>query len=219
MSYAILLLEDDRLFAETIEDFLHTRGYSVTTCFDPYSALDRCYEKRFDLYLLDVNLPFEDGFSFLRQLRESDDTTPAIFLTSREGIDALKEGFGSGGDDFLRKPFDLTELQLRIEALLRRELRTRIVSIGALRYDLTKRQLFDAAGNSIVLSPKARLLLELLLKRRGMLVDIETIKATLWASAEEASEGAIRVYIAQLKRHLGDAILNERGLGYRLKEV
>jgi len=106
----ILIVEDDKLFNETLEDFLDEEGYDVQCVLDPYSALDLSYENLFDLYLFDVNLPYENGFELLKKLRESGDDTPCIFITCREDKASLKEGFEKGGDDYIQKPVDLDEL-------------------------------------------------------------------------------------------------------------
>ncbi len=217
MSAKILLLEDDRLFNETLQDFLEEEGFAVDVALDPYSALDLTFENTYDLYLFDVNLPYESGFDLLTKLREAKDTTPAIFLTSREDKGSLKEGFGAGADDYLKKPVDLEELYLRINALLRRQIRHERLQVGPYLLDYASRTLYDEVGKSVGLSNKTIDLLVLLIERKGELVPFETIRDRLWAAGDEASDGALRVYIAQLKKYFPDAIVNVRGLGYRWK--
>jgi two-component system response regulator QseB len=211
----ILLLEDDRLFNETLQDFLEEEGMQVDTALDPYTALDLAYEKIYDLYLFDVNLPYESGFDLLGRLRESGDMTPTIFITSREDKASLKEGFGSGGDDYLKKPVDLEELRLRIDALLRRQVRHTMLPLGRYRFDTQNRRLY-LDGEEIVLGKKSAMLLLVLLEAQGNIVSLEAIKTRLWSTSEPASDGALRVYVAQLKRYFPHAIENERGVGYRL---
>ena len=217
MSAKLLLLEDDRLFNETLQDFLEEEGFSVDTALDPYTALDLTYSKTYDLYLFDVNLPYESGFDLLGKLRESQDVTPAIFLTSREDKASLHEGFGVGADDYMKKPVDLDELLLRIEAVLRRQIRQTHVQVGEYRLESMSKTLYDTSGNELNISKKAVDLLMLLLEAKGELVSMETIKDRLWASGQQASDGALRVYIAQLKKYFPEAIVNVRGLGYRWK--
>jgi len=106
----ILLLEDDKLFNETLQDFLEEEEYELEYALDPYTALDLAYEQNFDLYLFDVNLPYESGFDLLKKLRESGDSTPTIFITSRDDKESLREGFMVGADDYIKKPIDLDEL-------------------------------------------------------------------------------------------------------------
>ena len=213
MSAKLLLLEDDRLFNETLQDFLEEEGYSVDTVLDPYSALDLTYENNYDLYLFDVNLPYESGFDLLSKLRQSGDETPVIFITSREDKASLKEGFAKGGDDYIKKPVDLEELGLRIEAILRRQVRQSLLQLGSYRFDIHSRQLYDAQGDAL-LGQKAALLLLVLLEAKGGIVPLEEIKRRLWSAAEEGSDGALRVYITQLKKYFPDQIRNERGVGY-----
>jgi len=213
----LLLLEDDKLFNETLQDFLEEEGFSVDTALDPYTALDLTYSKTYDLYLFDVNLPYESGFDLLGKLRESQDVTPAIFLTSREDKASLHEGFGVGADDYMKKPVDLDELLLRIEAVLRRQIRQTHVQVGEYRLESMSKTLYDTSGNELNISKKAVDLLLLLLEAKGELVSMETIKDRLWASGQQASDGALRVYVTQLKKYFPEAIVNVRGLGYRWK--
>ena len=97
----ILVVEDDKLFNETLEDFLEEEGFSLHCVLDPYTALDFTYENNYDLYLFDVNLPYETGFKLLEKLRSSGDNTPCIFITSRNDKASLKVGFEHGGDDYV----------------------------------------------------------------------------------------------------------------------
>ena len=210
----ILLLEDDRLFAETLADFLEEEGYGVTVVLDPLSAMDRAFSGRYDLYLFDVNLPFESGFELLAKLREGEDRTPTIFLTSREDKSSLIEGFESGADDYLRKPVDLDELLVRIEAVLRRREGKRRIRVGAYEADLVAKQLYRD-GEPVDLSARLFDLLMLLSGAHGETVTTERILTELWPREQEASYGALRVYITRLKKLFGDRIENVRGVGYR----
>ena len=214
----ILLLEDDKLFNETLQDFLEEEGFSVDCVLDPYSALDLTYENNYNLYLFDVNLPYENGFELLQKLRESGDETPCIFITSREDKDSLKEGFTQGGDDYITKPVDLDELLLRVNAVLRRQVRTQVVKVGTYSFDILTKTLYEKEVR-VELSQKSSELLFVLLERRGQVVPLEQIKAHLWAASQEASDGALRVYIAQLKKYFPTQIENERGVGYRIQKA
>lgn len=215
MSAKILLLEDDKLFNETLQDFLEEEGFTLHTVLDPYSALDLAYENNYDLYLFDVNLPYENGFELLEKLRHAGDMTPTIFITSRDDKASLKEGFIRGGDDYITKPVDLDELLLRINAVLRRQTRSRFVQIGKLRFDVMSKQLYEN-DKVLELTQKASELLLVLLEAQGSVVSSEQIKERLWSSAEEASDGALRVYVAQLKKYFPMHIDNVRGVGYKM---
>jgi DNA-binding response OmpR family regulator len=214
MSASILLLEDDRLFNETLQDFLEEEGYELSFALDPYTALDITYEKNFDLYIFDVNLPYESGFDLLKKLRDSGDTTPTIFITSRGDRESLRDGFGVGGDDYLRKPIDLDELLFRIEALLRRVVRTRQITIGEYMIDSKEKQLY-LNGTIVELPKKVIELLLLFISSKGEIVHLDEIKSKLWSVSQDASDGSIRVYITQLKKLFPDSIENIRGVGYR----
>jgi len=210
----ILVLEDDKLFNETLEDFLEEEGFTVESVLDPYSALELTYMSKFDLYLFDVNLPYESGFSLLKQLREAGDTTPTIFLTSRDDKPSLKEGFGVGADDYMKKPIDLDELFYRINALIRRQTRTDKLVIGAYHLDCNAKQLYRES-ELLACSTKSIELLLLLIVAKGEVVTTEEIIERLWHSSEEASLGAIRVYVTTLKKYFPLNIQNIRGVGYR----
>jgi len=211
----ILLLEDDRLYSETLCDWLEEEGFEVEACYDPHTAFEVCFSRRFDLYLFDINLPFQNGLETFRQLRQSGDETPVIFLTSREDKTSLLEGFEIGADDYLRKPVDLEELSARLTAALRRRRRGgEPRTLGAYTMDPRSRDLL-LEGKPLRLGRKIYDLLELFLERSGETVSQEEIKERLWRYDEEASEGAIRVYVTRLKKLFPEAIQNVRGVGYR----
>lgn len=214
MPSSILLLEDDRLFSETLQDFLEEEGFAVQCALDPRTALECTYTHKFDLYLFDVNLPYESGFDLLERLRESGDMTPTVFLTSREDKASLHEGFLHGADDYLRKPVDLEELLLRLHAIIRRQTREEQVTIGSYQLDLLTKTLRQPSGEPVEITQKAVELLLLLLEENGTVVTAERIKERLWSASRSASDGALRVYITQIKKLFPSAIKNVRGVGY-----
>jgi len=214
MASKILLLEDDKLFNETLQDFLEEEGFALACALDPRTALELTYRSNFDLYLFDVNLPYENGFDLLKRLRESGDMTPTIFLTSREDKASLQEGFALGADDYMRKPVDLDELLLRIRAIIRRQTREEILQLGAYRLDLVSKSLTHTDGEAVEISQKAVDLLIVLLEADTATVSAERIKDKLWAASKTPSEGALRVYVTQIKKYFPEAIKNIRGVGY-----
>ncbi|DAB40129.1 MAG TPA: two-component system response regulator [Sulfurovum sp. UBA12169] len=216
MSIRLLVLEDDRLFNETLQDFLEEEGFIIDCALDPYSALDFTYKFKYDIYLFDVNLPYESGFDLLEKLRESKDMTPAIFLTSREDKDSLAQGYRAGADDYMKKPIDLEELLFRIEALLRRQTRHSRIILGEFELDTVAKKLC-LNGKAVDITQKAVELLVLLFESKGEVVTIERIKDRLWSADQMPSEGALRVYITQLKKYFPYAILNIRGIGYQFR--
>ena len=212
----ILLLEDDKLLNETLEDFLEEENFVVHTALDPYSTLDLAYEHRFDLYLFDVNLPYESGFNLLQKLRESGDKTPTIFLTSRDDKASMIEGFKVGADDYMKKPIDLDELLLRIKAILRRQIRSDKITLGDYTLDCNAKRLY-CNNKLMAVTTKAIDLLLLLITSKGEVVRVEKIASHLWHVNEDISLGGIRVYIASLKKYFPDNIENIRGVGYRFR--
>ncbi|MGW8168888.1 MAG: response regulator transcription factor [Sulfurovaceae bacterium] len=216
MHARLLLLEDDRLLNATLKDFLEDEGFGVDATFDPYSAFDLTYKRKYDCYLLDVKLPYESGFDMLSKLRNSGDMTPAMFITSKSDTASLQEGFDAGADDYLKKPVDLDELLCRVRALLKRQTRLQKVPIGEYQFDIYSKKLFRE-NEEMELSIKAGQLLQLLIEANGRVLSLDEIKAALWSSANEASDGSLRVYITQLKKYFNDNIRNIRGIGYCLE--
>ncbi len=212
----ILLLEDDSLLAETINDLLEDENFEVTHVPNGQLLLDVTYENKFDLYLLDINVPLIDGITCLKELRNSDDNTPAIFLTSYKDKDTLHNGFTSGADDYIKKPFDNDELILRINALLKRNKKDMVECVALLCHDsIHKRILYNK--KELELSKKEYQLLHLLMVHANAPVPKELIIDELWSSSETGSDGAIRVYINRIKQLLPDmSIENIRGIGYKL---
>lgn len=212
----ILLLEDDLLLGETLEDLLDEEGYALTWCKNGQEALDASYNAKFDLYIFDINVPLINGLTLLNELRLADDLTPAIYLTSHQEKSVMQEGFASGADDYLKKPFDSDELLLRIKALLRRTSGRSKPCSGSLCIDRERHTIYEEK-RALSLSKKEYTLLALFIENSGKTVSKEMIVDALWSTEEGMSDGAIRVYINRLKQELSGAeIRNVRGIGYRL---
>jgi DNA-binding response OmpR family regulator len=217
----LLLLEDDDLFGESVEEFLDEAGFSVVWVKSGSEALEATFLQSFDVMVLDVNVPSPNGFEVLTQLRQGGNKTPALFLTSRNSDADTLRGFDVGCDDFLKKPCSLQELLVRIKTRIRG-------SFGQLHetVDLGNDLVFDIyeecitkGGKRIVVNPKELALLKILIKNKGHVVSTMMIEQELYGNANEASYGAIRVYIANLKKIIGEEkIENIRGVGYRLEE-
>ncbi len=212
----VLLLEDNLLFAESLVDLLEENGFEVVHAPNGQSALEKTFSQRFDLYLLDINVPLIDGNTLLQELRDAKDTTPAIFVTSHKDKEMLKKSFLCGADDFITKPFDNEELLLRISALLKRAKSDSVSCVGLLCNDaLHKRFLYNK--QELELSKKEYELLLLLVKHVNATVPKEMILDALWSSSEGGSEGALRVYINRIKQLIPQlSIENIRGIGYKL---
>lgn len=217
--YKILLLEDDELFASTLEDFLSDEGFEVDIASDGEKCLELNFEKNYDLYVFDINVPKINGLDLLKQLRESDDNTPTIFLTSYKDKDTLHDAFLKGCDDYLKKPVDLDELILRIKALLKRNKKQfEIISLSdTLTFNPLNKRVYNN-GIDLNFPIKVLELIELFIENRGEIVTKNMIISKLWSTNEDYSEGSIRVYINQIKKILHkDAILNIKGIGYKIE--
>ena len=217
--YKILVLEDDELFASTVEDFLCDEGFEVDIAFDGEECLDFNFKKNYDLYIFDINVPKINGLELLEQLRTSGDNTPSIFLTSYKDKDTLQTAFLNGCDDYLKKPADLDELLLRIKALLKRNKKQfDIIKLSnTLSFNPANKRVYE---NEIDLNLPIKVLelMELFVENRGEIVSKEMIISKLWSTNQEYSEGSIRVYINQIKKLFHrDTILNIKGVGYKIE--
>lgn len=220
MNSTVLILEDDPLLGETLEDFLETKGFEPVLFTQSKAALEACYSQIFGLYLLDINVPNMNGLEFLTLLRQSGDETPAIYITSAKDTQTLIKGFRSGADDYIKKPFDLEELSCRIRAVLERNghFKEKMVIDDTFTIDLRHKVLYKNA-KELLLNPKDFELLVLLVQNRGKVVTKEIIAKRLWSPSEGIHEGALRVYINNLKKIFGkESIENIRGVGYRFSE-
>lgn len=214
----ILLVEDDETLSELISEYLSEQGYDVTVRTDAKAALDTAYERNFDILILDVKLPKGDGFSLLRELRRLGDDTPAIFTTSLNALQDLEIGYKSGCDDYLKKPYELKELLLRIQILIKRKfshVNDEFIELnGGYKFYPSSKTLRQN-GQIVNLSNKESELLALFLENKNALLSKETIFEKIWNYGEEPSELSLRVYVKNLRRILGkDAIINRRGDGY-----
>ncbi len=222
MKAKILLLEDDLTLNETIVDFLEENNFEVTPVYDGEEASELIYEQLFDLFLLDVNVPSLNGFELLKQKRKDGVTTPAIYITSLNSIDSLEDGYNSGCDDYVRKPFLLKELLFRIETILKRgffhETNSQISINESIKYDTNSNKLF-VETKEVALSSKEALLLKLFLQHKNETLTHETIQAALWRYDETPSESSLRTYVKNLRKHIGkEKIVSIKKLGYRLTD-
>lgn len=218
MAYKILIVEDDLSLVEMMEEFLSEEGFSVWVAHHAKEALELAYEQHFDMLILDVKLPFGDGFSLLQEIRKLGKQTPAIYTTSLNSIQDVERGFQSGCDDYLRKPFELKELLVRIHGILKRSFSHHLEdseSLGnGLCFSYAKKALMRD-GNKISLSNKEIELLTLFLQNKNRFISYEEIYERLWEYGETPSEMSLRVYIKHLRQLIGkEKIINQRGSGY-----
>jgi len=211
----ILLLEDDEVLSETLIELLESEEFEITHVRDGEMALDATFTKKFDLLLLDVNVPFLNGFELLKSLRDSSDMTPAIFITSLSDVASLSEGFDVGADDYIKKPFDFDELLVRINALIRKSYHTYAneIKVDKFRFVIEKNELY-LDSDFIALSPYELQITKLLFQNLNKTLEKELIFQTL-SEGNEMSEGALRVHINKLRK-IGLPITTLKGIGYRL---
>ncbi len=215
----ILLLEDDANLNDTVTEFLEDQGYDVVSVYDGDEAQEKLYESRYDLLLLDINVPGIDGLKLLKESREGGVVAPAIFITSMDTVDDLEKGFNSGCDDYIRKPFALKELHIRIETLLKRDFfhnSKELMQIAeGISYDIKSNELL-INGEDISLGNKESRLLKLFLKHEGEVIAHERIYENLWDYDEEPSDTALRTYIKNLRKIIGkERIVSIKKQGYK----
>jgi two-component system, OmpR family, response regulator len=211
----ILFLEDDPVIADVVRDFL-SEPYDVQHCFDSETALRYAEDEDFSLYIFDINVPGISGIELLRSLRDFNDATPAIFITAYQDVEHLKAGFSAGANDFIRKPFELEELQVRIENIKRQfSMTEEIVINGQIRFNTLTHKLIS--GDEVVsISAKESGILHYLISNKNRVVSVEEILQNLWVYDEMPSQDTIRTYIKNLRFILGkEHIINVRGEGYR----
>lgn len=214
----ILLLEDDVILNEIIEEFLLSLNYEVITAFDGNIAEELIYEESFDLLLFDVNIPNITGFELLKNIRQNNINIPIIFITSRHTADDVKIGFNSGCDDYIKKPFELSELQLRIENIKRLR---QIDNHGQIKIDNDifynyEKKVIIRNNEEFNLSKIESKILEYFLKNKNKTISIDEISVNNWLYDEMPESTTIRTYIKNLRKKLNDeTITTLKGIGYR----
>lgn len=220
MKSKILLLEDDCTLSETVSEYLLDEGFEVVCVYDGDEAISTIYEQNFDLLLLDVNVPNKNGFEVLKEVRAKDETTPAIFITSLNSVDSLEEGFSSGCDDYIRKPFALKELLIRIQTLLKREFikKDEIIISPNIIFDVLSNKLM-CDNEEVKLNLKEVKLLKILLQHPNELLSHDKIYNYVWEYGEDYSDNSLRTYIKNLRKIIGsEKIVSVKKLGYRFNQ-
>lgn len=199
---SLLLVEDHRELAQTVLEYLEEAGATVDYASNPSLARELMRGHHYDLMLLDIMLPGEDGYSLCNHLREElMKETPVIFLTARDQLDDKLEGFARGGDDYIVKPFALPELAARIQALIRRqrhEVAPHVLKVADLELD-PSRQEVRRAGERLRLSPTAFRILRILMRESPRLVSREQLEQELWGDLVPDSD-ALRSHLYNLRK-------------------
>ena len=218
----ILVAEDDPLLADGLIRALRVAGYAADRVADGHAAESALLTQHFDLLILDIGLPGLDGFQVLKRARERKIDVPVLILTALDAVENRVHGLDLGADDYLVKPFELTELEARVRALTRRARGNAlpVVSHGALTFD-PRQRIASAHDKPLDLSAREIALLEIFLARAGRVVNKEQIIDLLCQWGEEVSANAVEVYVHRLRKKLEPAdvkLTTLRGLGYCLEK-
>ena len=220
----ILVVEDERALCETIVRSLRRLAYSVDPCYDGDTAIDLLGSERYDLVLLDLNLPGADGMTVLRTLRQTDRETRVLILSARSEVEDKVQGLDAGANDYLAKPFHLAELEARIRSLTLRQFTQNdvVLHCGPLSFDARSRTA-TAAGQPLALTRKETGILEYLLLHRGRPVSQEELLEHVWDNSVDNFSNSIRVHISALRKKLRaalgyDPVRNRIGEGYLIEE-
>ena len=220
----ILVVEDEPAISDVVSTALRHQGHAVTTTDHGRKGRDLALAEAFDLIVLDVMLPGLDGFTICRDLRAAGSVTPVLFLTARDGPDHRIEGFVTGGDDYLTKPFAIDELVLRVAAILRRtgrEAPSDQICVGDLVLDPAAHEV-RRSGALIELSPTEFRLLHYLAVNAGTVVSKPQILVNAWDHDYDGSDNVVELYIGYLRRKIDSGhrplIHTRRGIGYVLRD-
>lgn len=216
----LLVVEDDPMIGRAIRQGLVAAGYAVDWAEDGRIAELALANGVYDLVVLDLGLPARDGMTVLEELRRAGNHVPVIIVTARDAVDQRIAGLNAGADDYLLKPFDLDELIARVRALLRRRsgVGSSLLTAGALSLD-TVRKSVTKEGAPVSLSVREFALLEVLMQQPGAVLSREKLEESIYGWDDDIGSNAIEVHLHNLRKKLGaQAIVNVRGVGYRLAE-
>ena len=216
----LLVIEDERVLCETIVRSLRRLAYSVDHCYDGDQALELLGTERYDLVLLDLNLPGKDGMTVLRTFRQRDRKTPVLILSARSEVKDKVEGLDAGANDYLSNPFHLAELEARIRSLTLRQFTQQdvLLTFKALSFD-TRSRTATVNGQTLALTRKETGILEYLMVHQGRPVSQEELMEHVWDNSVDSFSNSIRVHISALRKKLRtalgyDPIRNRIGEGY-----
>lgn len=220
MTTKILLAEDEPSLGQIIKESLETRNFEVMFCEDGEAALQAYLNESPQLLVLDVMMPRKDGFTLAKEIRAIDAHIPILFLTAKSQVKDVVEGFEIGGNDYLKKPFSMEELIVRINALLKRQkTQGNDVSIGQYNFNLLKQELCFEQECTNLTHREAQLLWHLYNKKNEVL-DRSIILKKLWGEDDFFNARSMDVFISKLRKKLKKdssiQILNVRGFGYKM---
>ncbi len=224
MSAKILLVEDDPSLGFVIKDNLLMKGFDVTLCENGDEGYHAFQDKPYDLCILDVMMPKQDGFSLAKSIREKDKQVPILFVTAKSMVEDKIAGFESGGDDYIVKPFSMEELLLRIGVFLRRSTplngREEVFKVGSFTFNFTNLTLQHTSGSKILTHKEAEVL-RLLCENKHRVLKREEILKAVWGDDDYFLGRSMDVFISKLRKYLKDdstvQIVNYHGVGFRLE--
>lgn len=221
-SMKILLAEDESSLGLIVKESLESRDFEVEWCVNGEEALTKYQDFKPDILVLDVMMPKKDGFSLAREIRKLDRQTPIIFLTAKSQTKDVVEGFGLGGNDYLKKPFSMEELIVRVqELILRRERKSfeEQIEIGAYLFNYPKQRLQFQGQEQLLTHREAEVLMSLAISPNEV-VDRSTMLSEIWGHDDFFNARSMDVFITKLRKKLASdpsiEILNVRGYGYKL---
>lgn len=223
MGNKILFVEDEEDLTLIVADTLRGQGYEVITAADGIAGLEKFKSEGADIVVADVMMPKMDGFSMAKEIRKLSPSVPLLFLTAKTTIDDVEEGFEIGANDYLKKPFELRELIVRIKALLRRFNTNRGEDLkyllGSYMFNVST-QTLSLDGQSVELSHFEAKILEKLATSIGKTVDASELMFAVWQRDEPSNRNSLHGYIHKLRQALRQdqsiSIINQRGFGYML---
>jgi hypothetical protein len=226
MKVKILLVEDDTSLGFVIADQLRSDGYHVTLCSDGADGFRRFNSEEFHLCIFDVMMPKKDGLSLARDVRKINEIIPILFLTAKSMTEDKVEGFKSGGDDYLTKPFSVEELQLRVSALLKRvnivmkTAEEAIISVGEYNFDTLNFKLTHQRFEKTLTKKEAQIL-KILCKFKDQVVPRDVVLNAVWGQDDYFVGRSLDVFITKLRKYFKEdeqiTISNIHGIGFKLE--
>jgi len=214
----ILFLEDDSILNDLVSDELISKGFEVISTFDGEETLKKIKQEKFDLYLFDINVPKIKGTDLLQKIRKEENYTPTIFVTSLNDNEDVIKGFKIGCDDYIKKPFNMEELIVRISNI------QRLYKIGFNSIQLPNNLIFNSINCSItkngteyILTKKEKDFLEYFIKNKNKVISFNELCMNVWRYDDRPTETTIRTYVKNFRKKFGeDFFITIKGVGYKL---
>jgi DNA-binding response OmpR family regulator len=221
----ILIVDDEENLLDQLRISFQRQRYIVETAVDGEEALDKIFNSEFDIIILDIMLPKQDGFSVLKEIRQAGINTPVIMLTARKSVDEKVKALDLGADDYLAKPFSLDELMARVRAVLRRscEQKDAVIRVGNIQLNTATREVL-VDGKAVELTMREFSILEFLMYNKNKAVSRFSLAEHVWGDAFDpfSMSNFIDVHIKNIRRKIGDVngsvIRTIRGVGYMIKD-